>query len=63
MSLFDRDLDIIEVSDKHVPLRIAVFALAFIIAVTAFGFAVAGLGHPVTLDVLDQDTPSPLYEF
>ena len=45
MSLFDRDLDIIEVSDKHVPLRIAVFALAFIIAVTAFGFAVAGLGH------------------
>ena len=45
MSLFDRDLDIIEVSDKHVPLRIAAFALAFIIAVTAFGFAVAGLGH------------------
>lgn len=64
MSLFDRDLDIIEVSDKHVPLRIAVFALAFIIAVTAFGFAVAGLGHKdadyysITADPNDE---APLY--
>lgn len=64
MSILDRDLDIIEVSDKHVPLRIAVFALAFIIAVTAFGFAVAGLGHKdagyysITADPNDE---APLY--
>ncbi len=45
MNLIDRDLDIIEVSDKHVPLRIAAFALAFILAVSAFAFGVAGLGH------------------
>ena len=25
--------------------------------------AVSELGHPVTLDVLSQDAPSPLYEF
>ncbi len=64
MSLFDRDLDEIEVSDKHVPLRIALFAMAFILAVTAFAFAVTGLGHKdagyytITADPNDA---SPLY--
>ena len=33
------------------------------LALEAMRPAVAGLGRPVTLDVLDQDTPSPLYEF
>ncbi len=64
MSLFDRDLDEIEVSDKHVPLRIALFALAFILAVTAFAFAVTGLGHKdagyYTIAAEPNDA-SPLY--
>ena len=33
------------------------------LALEAMRAAVADIGHPVTLDVLDQDTPSPLYEF
>ena len=33
------------------------------LALESMRSAVAELGHPVTLDVLDQDTPSPLYEF
>ena len=41
----DPDLEEIEVSDKHVPLRIAAFALAFIIAVGAFAMAVTGIAR------------------
>lgn len=33
------------------------------LALEAMRPVVAELGHPITLDVLDQDTPSPLYEF
>ncbi len=33
------------------------------LALEAMRPAVADLGRPITLDVLDQDTPSPLYEF
>lgn len=64
MSLFDRDLDIIEISDKHVPLRIFAFALAFILAVSAFAFAVTALGkkdpgyYSITADPNDE---APLY--
>lgn len=43
--LFDPEREEIEVSDKHVPLRIAAFALAFIVAVGAFAMAVTGIAH------------------
>ena len=33
------------------------------LALEAMRAAVADLGHPVTLDILDQNNPSPLYEF
>ena len=33
------------------------------LALESMRAAVADLGRPITLDVLDQDTPSPLYEF
>ena len=33
------------------------------LALEAMRPVVAELGRPITLDVLDQDTPSPLYEF
>ena len=39
------DLGNIEVSDKHVPLRIVGFVLALLLAVGAFSFAVTRLGH------------------
>ena len=40
--------DELEVNDKHLPLRIIGFALAFIVAVSAFAVAVTSLGHKET---------------
>ena len=64
MNLFQKDLEEIEVSDKHVPLRIAVFVMAFLLAVSAFAFAVTSLGkkeagyYSISADPNDE---APLY--